>query len=1652
MGKKYLLSALLVVTFSFLAANHASAAVTGTSTPMSPNSVNTLRADAQYPVLDLNLTRTSTENLDSVTVGISTTTNASPTALATSSFSFVGVAKDMNGNNVYDPGTDVMLATTTVAGIGTSTTISISTTTPATGAFFVVLGTNGTSTFTDNGYPETGGAVQQGFVVTISTSTGVIASSTDASLVGATTTAAFSADIHSQTPIPSDVSANYGWGTYSISYANGSHAGEAGVLNVYATSSPGASPLATGSWSGTGTTTIALGSTYYPSVWLDANDAAGNATSSKAQYNLSSNTPTVTSFTALTDRIIVNASKGLRGDEATNCSNYQLNGSTLSCGGSSSAPFINFNGNQFTIMNLNLSTPVSFSIAANTIQDAEPDQFPLNFATSGVSVQTGSVPYISSISPGSGKAGDSVTLTGTDFGTATGTVYFSGGYDPSTGPKPPVEASITAWNSNGTSATVTVPTGAQSGPVQVTSSSGIASDVGQNTFFGILGNIYVKLDLATSTSAITTSTNMRITVGVNNGENIYYDGDSSGTTFNSSTDVYTIPNVPSQGFVWAYDASGADLPSPGMMLQPNTSSSSPQMLVLASSTSYKVSGTITLDAASCGITKYENQQVAAMAMPLGQNIETGSGGVQPAFFTTNGSCQSTYAVALPGTGSYDIEAHLPPSSTATGLLDPAGQTAVISDSTTTATLNFTFTAASNSIYGQVVGGDGNPLPSDKYSNLWVFAYQPVVGGQGAVAQPNSSGYFRLYATPGAYKLSVGGPGMPNSTEQDLLVTTSTAFSATASTPVVTIKLAPPTSYIDGYVKDSSGNAVSSVDVFSYCSNGPGGGHSSTDSQGYYKMYVSPCSSYTVNGFSSTYGQLIAQTSVAVSDSGSATVNFTINSSNFVTISGSVSKNSSPVSGANIWITEGDFGQGIAGGQTDTNGNFSLQVQSGLSNLYVHAAVSGQGQLASLQLNSGNPVTSNQTGLSLSSDVATLNIVLKPGNTFSQAFLSANSDIGSSFTNTLVSTSTDHDIYQMQVPYSGGGTLYTINGGIPNFGPIPTATTTISGNSTTTIDLTALNFYTVSGTVSGDYNSAYVWAAGSNGGGTQVSSDGTFSMQLRQGTYDIGVNKPGYIGTFLAQQDISTTTSGLVLSLAQSSSTISGTAYYNGSALSGANVWADNSSGGWAGTQTDANGAFSLSVTPGNWQVHAIDDGYQLSSPLVVTAPASSVALNLTAVSFQPTQLLQSVNPTQGGTLQSTSTELQVPQGALGSGSTNVQLSITNTMNAPDTLGAKVIGTAEDISASYASGSNQGQAVTTLSQNATINMIVTKAELIAGGITTLAAAENMQIGYYDTTSNSWTYLPTTVTASSSDGTWGTLTSITLAGTTSHFSTYAPVSPTSAKAPSTPSGVTATESDNEVTLAWTAVSGATEYDIYKKSGSNYAYLAQTSATSYSDIDLTNGTTYSYEVSALDVDSNESAASAAVSATPTAPATNSTGGGGGGSVAYVPPSPTATTTATAATSSVTAASPVTIVPPATISSPAAISAILSVTLRIGNSGEDVTRLQQLLAQDPSIYPEGKITGYFGPLTEQAVERFQKKYDLVSSGTPVTTGYGIVGPKTRAKLAEVFGTAATATPPSTPQSSLGASTVQATQQKIAELQQELLVLLQQLVLLLKK
>lgn len=57
---------------------------------------------------------------------------------------------------------------------------------------------------------------------------------------------------------------------------------------------------------------------------------------------------------------------------------------------------------------------------------------------------------------------------------------------------------------------------------------------------------------------------------------------------------------------------------------------------------------------------------------------------------------------------------------------------------------------------------------------------------------------------------------------------------------------------------------------------------------------------------------------------------------------------------------------------------------------------------------------------------------------------------------------------------------------------------------------------------------------------------------------------------------------------------------------------------------------------------------------------------------------------------------------------------------------------------------------------------------------------------------------------------------------------------------------------------------------------------------------------------------------------------------------------------------------------------AATLTRQLQFGMSGSDVSSLQEFLARDSSIYPEAKVTGYFGTLTRNAVMNFQIRNNI--------------------------------------------------------------------------
>ncbi len=77
----------------------------------------------------------------------------------------------------------------------------------------------------------------------------------------------------------------------------------------------------------------------------------------------------------------------------------------------------------------------------------------------------------------------------------------------------------------------------------------------------------------------------------------------------------------------------------------------------------------------------------------------------------------------------------------------------------------------------------------------------------------------------------------------------------------------------------------------------------------------------------------------------------------------------------------------------------------------------------------------------------------------------------------------------------------------------------------------------------------------------------------------------------------------------------------------------------------------------------------------------------------------------------------------------------------------------------------------------------------------------------------------------------------------------------------------------------------------------------------------------------------------------------------------------------------------------------------LQLGDRGVEVEILQNWLAKDTKLYPDGLITGYYGRLTMEAVKRFQQKFsEEILKPWGRVEGTGRVDEVTREKLNEVY------------------------------------------------
>jgi fibronectin type 3 domain-containing protein len=205
------------------------------------------------------------------------------------------------------------------------------------------------------------------------------------------------------------------------------------------------------------------------------------------------------------------------------------------------------------------------------------------------------------------------------------------------------------------------------------------------------------------------------------------------------------------------------------------------------------------------------------------------------------------------------------------------------------------------------------------------------------------------------------------------------------------------------------------------------------------------------------------------------------------------------------------------------------------------------------------------------------------------------------------------------------------------------------------------------------------------------------------------------------------------------------------------------------------------------------------------------------------------------------------------------------------------------------------------------------------------------------------------------------------------------------PSIPANFIATPiSSSQVTLSWSASTDnvtVAGYNLFNN-GTQIATIPSTSTT-YTDINLATSTTYEYSITAFDTAGNVSPqTSVAVKTLASTPA-----------VVVATPAPLPVSPAPSATPVGTSS------PAPTSGSTPSGSYTFTTTLYYGLRGTAVTALQKLLVGQgdlAAVY----ATGFFGSLTQKAVQKLQCDQNIICSGSPFTTGWGSTGPRTRRVL----------------------------------------------------
>jgi hypothetical protein len=839
-----------------------------------------------------------------------------------------------------------------------------------------------------------------------------------------------------------------------------------------------------------------------------------------------------------------------------------------------------------------------------------------------------------------------------------------------------------------------------------------------------------------------------------------------------------------------------------------------------------------------------------------------------------------------------------------------------------ATKTFTVSAPDATIAGVVKDSSGTVVTSGK-----VFA-DISSGGFGGDSAIGSDGTFSIPVRSGkTYRVGAHAPGIPSATEHfvkinsggDVYVDGSQTVStgSTGATPfTITMSFNAATSLtVSGRVSDGT-NAIAGAGVWAYRTDAPSPPVDGfTDSAGNYILYISSAGTWAVEAHAPGHGFLGTKTLTVTTEDFTSQDFEPLAAALLGTVSGTIDvPGTSDDSGAVVWAhnPDGFFNESV----TAEDGTYSFDVPIDADAYTVEVWHPSVGQLAKTdQVVDGNETVSpaalgapqtfevtlseavsDDTFLDLKSTTGMgTGIMIPAGETTATATLPA----GSYYSNLVLPIDNSAVIIS--------GAEFNNVDGTPSLDGKVNFDGTGDG-----ITITLPTLHTVTGTVDdGSINVEGVLVTvidETTGDAFEVETDssGDYTFEVPTGNYSVLTEQSGYVATpqtlvvaaDLPSQDFS---------LDAADKTISGTITDSGGdPVEGALVYADMAGGGMATSETAADGTYTMYVSDGNWSVSAVTSGYAASTAIDADASSGNVAsadisLPATTVTLQnPSSTSLDASSITTHNDQSMGLGFVLPADSIDADAT---LTFNETNELPVTSNATPFSKGIDVDCIT---TNDSSAVTSFDNPAELSFEYTVADLTDENVLTPTAAERIQIAYVNGVTNNWTTestnltyldsagavipLPTvmvkaTLAAAASDL---DLTTVVYSADINHLTTFAPIITSGATPPATPSGLAATAGDSAVTLSWTA-NGEADMDLYNIWEANvtegllttYAHSGCTTTCSTTISSLTNGTAYSFQISAVDTSSDRSAYATAVDVTPAAAAAAVVAPSGGGGI---------------------------------------------------------------------------------------------------------------------------------------------------------------------------